>query len=308
MIRRQRANRLTQVLRTLEDTARYEPVGAPAGIEFAGGSYRLRAASDLATRRAAYRLIYRLYLEKEYAAPHPSRMWLSLFDALPETTTLVVEHGEEVIGALTVVFDSPLGLPADKLYKPELDAMRRAGRKPAEIVSLGVAPGAEQGTEILVQLFNAVYLLARKLRGTTDFINTVNPRHSGFYRRTMLFKKAGPARDYDKVGGAPAVLLRLDLDVPEEQIRLEHGPAETRPPKSRTLFKMFYAPEREERVTRKLKLSLRPMTERELRYFFSEKTSLLAQASQAQRHCIEDCYPFHNLTPDLAETREYAAV
>ena len=307
MVKR-RGNRLTQVLRTLEDTARYEPVREQPGIEFAGGSYRLRPANDLATRRAAYRLLYRLYLEKEYAAPHRSRMWLSLFDALPETTTLVVEREGEVIGALTVVFDSPMGLPADKLYKRELDALRRSGRRPAEIVSLGVAPGAEKGTEMLVKLFNAVYLLARKIRGATDFINTVNPRHAGFYRRTLAFKKAGPEREYEKVGGAPAVLLRLNLEVPEERIRLEHGPAETRPPKSRQIYKLFYPAEKEERVVDRLRRALWPMTERELRYFFTEKTNILAEAPQAQRHYVEDCYPFYDLVDETAETREYRAV
>jgi hypothetical protein len=63
-------------------------------------------------RRAAYRLVYELYLEKEYALPHPSKMWLSIFDALPETATLVVKRGDGVVGAVTVVFDSDIGLPA----------------------------------------------------------------------------------------------------------------------------------------------------------------------------------------------------
>jgi hypothetical protein len=305
--RRFRTNRLTEVLRRLEDTARFEPVAESSGVDFADGLYRLRPAADLATRRAAYRLVYSLYLEREYARPHPSRMWLSIFDALPETTTLVVERAGRVVAALTVIFDSPLGLPADRLYKPEIDTLRARGRRVAEIVSLGVDPRAKRGKQILVRLFNAVYLLARKIRGATDFVNTVNPRHAGFYKRTLLFERAGEEHDYDKVGGAPAVLLRLDLDRGEKYISRAHGPRESRPP-ARTLYGMFYSPQEEAIVTGKLKRSVRIMTERELRYFFAEKTALLKSAPARQRHHVEDCYPFYNLVLETTDTREYAPV
>ncbi len=301
-------NRITSRLRELEDTALHEPVTPSDGTPFSDGLYTIGIAADLAARRAAYRLVYRLYVEKEYARPHPSRMWLSIFDALPETTTLVVRSGEEVVGALTVVFDSALGLPADRLYATELDALRRGGRRLAEIVSLGVCPHAARGSEILVRLFDFVYVLALKVRGATDFINTVNPRHAGFYRRTLLFRKVGDVREYDKVGGAPAVLLRLDLDVAEEQHRLAHGPAAARPKKSRTLYGMFHRPEETGSLTGTLRRSFRPMSERELRYFFMEKTRLLSDAPAAQRHYVEDCYPFCQLADETSDTREYLAV
>jgi hypothetical protein len=54
-------------------------------------------------------LVYSLYIEKGYAKLNPANdMWLSLFDALPETTTLLVEREGQAVGTLTVIFDSPL--------------------------------------------------------------------------------------------------------------------------------------------------------------------------------------------------------
>jgi hypothetical protein len=307
-------NRLTQRLRRLEEEAGIEPAApASSAFVFADGKYTIRVANDLESRRKAYGLVYRLYLEREYAQPHPAKMWLSIFDALPETVTLLVEKQAEgttpappptvpsafslqpsartvPVGALTVVFDSPMGLPADELYRPELDALRAAGRRPAEIVSLGVAEEAGAGSEILVKLFNFVYLLSKKVRGATDSMITVNPRHVRFYEKTLLFSAAGPEREYDKVGGAPALLLRLDLDVPEERVRLEHGPAETRPPRSRTLYPMFHAPAEEPGFVAGLASSLRPMTDQELGYFFVAETDLLAKATPAQREFIREQY------------------
>jgi len=334
--------------RALEAGCAVEP-GANEGFSFGGGRYTIGVANDLESRRKAYGLVYRLYREKEYAKPHPSKMWLSIFDALPETATLLVERtavegggwkvegqGDSVeggrlkvegrsnpatstfdpppstfhlpppspslrpppstastpVGALTVVFDSPLGLPADKLYKPELDALRAKGRRLSEIVSLGVAEDSGAGSEILVKLFNFVYLVSKKVRGATDFVITVNPRHVRFYEKTLLFEPAGAEREYDKVGGAPALLLRLDLDVPEERVRLEHGPAETRPPRSRTLYPMFHAPEAEPVIVARLAASLRPMTGREFDYFFVAKTDLLERAAPEERSFIRERYPF----------------
>ncbi len=296
--------RLTQHLRLLGRLA--QGGQSPAeGFAFADGRYLIRVANDLESRRKAYGLVYRLYLEKEYARPHRSRMWLSIFDALPETATLLVERADTgaPVGALTVVFDSPLGLPADQAYRPEVDALRASGRRLAEVVSLAVAEESAAGAQILVQLFNTAYFLARGIRGATDFVVTVNPRHVRFYRRLILFAQAGPEREYGKVGGAPAVLLRLDFELAESQ--LDAGFSGRKP---RSLYRQFRAvSEVPERVAA-LDGSLRPMDECQLRYFFMEETDVLGRAPAAQRHHVEDCYPFCDLMPESADTREYQAI
>jgi hypothetical protein len=196
-----------------------------------------------------------------------------------------------------------MGLPADELYRPELGALRAQGRRLSEIVSLGVAEEAGAGSQILVKLFNFVYLLSKKVRGATDFVITVNPRHVHFYEKTLLFEAAGPEREYDKVGGAPALLLRLDLAVPEARVRLEHGPSEMRPAKSRTLYPMFHAPAEEPGIVAGLAASLRPMTDQELGCFFVAETDLLAEATTAQRAHLHESY-LTNVTPYEVERND----
>jgi hypothetical protein len=80
------------------------------------GEFRITVANDFESRRSAYELVYRLYRERGYADENQSRMWLSLYNLLPDTTTLIVLRGDEVVGTLTVVCDGPLGLPGDTLY------------------------------------------------------------------------------------------------------------------------------------------------------------------------------------------------
>jgi hypothetical protein len=294
--------RISQVMSALERGA---PPRERGRFSF-GSGYTVRVANDLESRQKAYRLVYRLYLEKEYAQPRPSRMWLSIFDALPETTTLLIERTDTgaAVGALTVAVDSPMGLPADKLYGPELDALRASGRRLAEIVSLGVADDLAGGMQVLVKLFNFGYFVARGLQGVTDFVVTVNPRHVNFYQRLMLFEAAGPEREYAKVGGAPAVLLRLDLAVPEEQVRLERGPQELRPTRSRTIYKSFLTVREEPAVVAGLRGSLRPMSSREIGYFLVAETDILAEASEEQRAVIGKLHPVGALLSEEVFSRQ----
>jgi len=280
-------NALTQRLRALENEILEAPAG-PERFSFADGQYSIRVANDMESRQKAYRLVYSLYLEKEYARPHPSGMWLSSFDAQPETATLLVEKRDGVaVGALTVVFDSPAGLPADHLYRSELDALRATGRRLAEVTSLGVADEAQAGSRVLVRLFNFAYFVARGIRGATDFVVTVNPRHAGFYERLMLFREAGPERSYGKVGGAPALLLRLDFDLAERQRDVRFAV-----PARRSIYRQFRAAHEDPETVAALRPLLRPMSPQERGYFFAAETGLPGDAGSRQLARIHEPHAF----------------
>jgi len=228
--------------------------------------YRIKIANDFGTRRSAYELIYRLYREKGYANPNDSRMWLSLYNLLPDTTTLVVLREDEVVGTLTVVFDGSLGLPGDKLYKKEINVLRKTGRKPAEIISLGVADkGRRSSRDILLKLFNYVYLVSKHLKNATDFVITVNPHHAAYYHKTLLSEEWGPERAYEKLGGAPAVLLRINLEIPDRLRIPDRAVAEPQVEElwQRTHYRFFHTTEQERKILPDLEMQLDPMSEEE---------------------------------------------
>jgi len=191
-------------------------------------------------------------------------MWLSIYNLLPDTTTLVVLREDEVVGTLTVVFDSSLGLPGDKLYKEEIDVLRKTGRKPAEIISLGVADkGRRSSRGILIKLFNYVYLVSKHLKNATDFVITVNPHHAAYYHKTLLFEEWGTEHTYEKLGGAPAVLLRLNLEIPDRAVAEPHM-EELR---QRTHYRFFHTTEQERKILPDIEMQLDPMSEEESYYF-----------------------------------------
>ncbi|MFC1672020.1 hypothetical protein ACFL01_02670 [Planctomycetota bacterium] len=251
------------------------------------GEFSIGIANDFESRRSAYALVYRLYRKEGYAEANDSRMWLSFHNLLPDTVTLIVKRGEEMVGTLTVVFDSPIGLPCDRVYRSEIDSLREAGRMPAEIISLGVAEEDRRvSRDILVKLFNYVYLVSWHLRGAADFVITVNPHHAAYYRKTLLFENWGPERTYKKVGGAPAVLLRLNLEIPDKAV----AEPDNRELRERTHYRFFHTTEDEREILPNLKSLLDPMSEEEFYFFAMGETEIWNSASTAQKEHLSGFY------------------
>lgn len=259
------------------------PDGSETGIYFFDRHCKVRIANQLELRKKAYMLLHKLYSKMGITPEEPKGMWLSIYDALPETTTFLVEDDEsEIVGALTVVFDSPIGLPADALYKEEIDRLRCSGRKVCEIISLGISDRAKGSIKLLASLFYCAYLQSWRSKNSTDFVITVHARYEKFYCRNILFKKIGEVRKYAKVSGAPTVLLNLPLMLPEilkEKQRIF------------PLYMLNYSERKEIEVTNKIEAMVTSISEEEFYYFFIEKTDTWEKATPQQKAYIKKCYP-----------------
>ena len=131
---------------------------------------------------------------------------------------------------------------------------------------------------MFVDLCTFAYLVSRELHGATDMVITINPRHRRYYEHRMHFMEAGPVRSYGKVGGAPAVLLRCDL---ENHLTL------TGADRARTIYRNW--PDRDEwqAAARRIRASHRGMDTDEIRYFLREATDCWKNASPEQQRYIE---------------------
>lgn len=255
--------------------------------------YAVQMAADAPTLRRAWQLVHRVYLEKGYAEPDSSGLWYCLHDALPDTGTIVAFDGDEVIGTVSVIPDSPLGFPAEILYRDEVNALRESGRRPVEIGSLAVCPTRERDTTIVTTLFDLLSLYARDVRGATDLIITVNPRHEKFYTRMLLFERIGPEKSYNRVGKAHAVFMRLDLARQRESIRWEHneGILPAWHNGKRTMYRNFSSIAEERRRIAWLQRNIVVMNEDTILRYFVEERPLIQSASPAAQRYFEHHYP-----------------
>jgi len=91
------------------------------------------------TLEQAFRLVHDQYVARGYMRPEPSSWRLSVHHALPTTKVFVARDQHRVVGTMTLVPDSPLGLPLDELYGSEVTALRNEGRYVTEVSGLAIA-------------------------------------------------------------------------------------------------------------------------------------------------------------------------
>ena len=127
------------------------------------------------------------------------------------------------MGTLTVVLDSVAGLAADKLYRDVNNVFRNAGKRLCEFTRLAIDIEPRfNSKDFLARLIHVAFVYAHLIQHATDMLIEVNPRHAGFYRRSLGFSQIGPERICSRVN-APAVLMHIDLHDMATQIRVHGG-------------------------------------------------------------------------------------
>lgn len=214
-----RPRRETAISRTLRAVSADLVQEKPATIETLDASgLAVRMARDHATCERVYRLAYEVYRRKEYVPESPLQRYTAAYDARPETAAFLAEDaGGQACGTVSLVFDGQDRLPSDEIFGAELGALRNAGRRMAEVARLALASENAASKQVLLALFNYIYVYARRVQNCTDFVIEVNPRHVRYYQHLLRFEVLGDARPCPRVQGAPAVLLRLDLDLPARE-------------------------------------------------------------------------------------------
>jgi hypothetical protein len=196
--------------------ARARQPGPGPGTGPAGQVFHVRLATSADGHEAASLLLRKMYAWRGYAFDVDDHQ-----DA--NKITLYAETGGVLVGTMSLCLDRVGLLPADENFRAELDALRCEGRRLAEPSQLAIDKGVCK--RVFAALIHSSYIYARHIAGFTDYVIEVNPRHVAFYKRMLGFVDFGAERACSRVG-APAVLLRLPLDVMAAQIRKWGGKME----------------------------------------------------------------------------------
>ncbi len=238
----------------------------------------MRPAASRQELEDAYRLVYSSYLQRGYVPPDPSRMRLSVFNAFPTTVTFVaVLRSRQIIATVSLVPDSPIGLPMDEIYHAEVQKLRDQGRSVAEVTML-----ADRRLEIrrslsmLLLMMKRVFDLATLVLNANDLCITINPRHETYYERYLLFSHLGGLKTYPSVRSNPALARRLDLDT-----------VRSRCEGNEELINEFFR----DRTPLDVLLATYRMTPDDLHYFLVERTPVLQEAPQEAVRALEWFYP-----------------
>lgn len=237
----------------------------------------VRPAASREELEQAFRLVYSGYVQREYIDEDPSGIRLSVFNAFPTTVTFVSSLGGSVIATVSLVVDTDVGLPMDEIYHEEVQELRSAGRKLAEVTMLADRRRQLRRTlPMLLLLMKRVFDYATLVAEADDLCITINPRHETYYERYLLFKHLGGLKTYPSVRNNPALAKRLDLESARQECE---GREE--------LLDQFFR----NRTPVSVLESCYRMTPDDLRYFLVELTSVLSEAPAEIVDRLRQYYP-----------------
>jgi hypothetical protein len=206
--------------------------------------FRIATADSSRERNSASSLINRRYASRGYKS-NP------IFDGSElDQLTLVTSDHDEVIGTLTIGFDSDRGLLAEELFPDEIDALRASGRRVCEFTKLAI-DSEVRSQRVLAAMFHVAFIYAHRIRGCDNLLIEVNPRHTRYYEAKLGFTSVGPERLNRRVN-APAVLLSLDLWHAHEQIN-KFGGRSTLATAEKTLYSYGFSDIEEAGILKRLR-------------------------------------------------------
>jgi len=113
-------------------------------IKHAPKNLQCNPADQFGDLENAYRLIYKEYVLRGYCEPNDSKMHYSFYCVLPETRTFLLTRNDQLLGTITLILDSPCGLPMESLFHDSIEKMRASGRRMAEVSLLALDHDAFQ--------------------------------------------------------------------------------------------------------------------------------------------------------------------
>jgi len=257
-----------------------------------------RVARRRGELEGAFSLVYKEYLKKGYIPKgYRSTLRISLYNASPLSTTFVAMQGKKVVAGVTLVPDSPLGIPMDKIYQREVDGLRKQGCRVAEVSQLAIATDLfGQGffsmfnfkkLIFVFKLFKSVLDYAMDVDKLTDLCIAINPKQQNLYK-FLYFEQFGGLKYYGSVNRAPAIAFRLRLEGAEVRARSKKG-----------LYKIFFGKKADSKSFEgKYKL-----TEKDLEYLFVKKSDIFEKASPEQLEFLKSCYPSYKINKILTKIK-----
>ncbi|MFN7169168.1 MAG: GNAT family N-acetyltransferase [Pannonibacter sp.] len=181
-------------------------------ISFPDVTFKIVSTED--EMAGAFALLEDSYVRRGIVAE--GQMRLQVINLLPSTTTFIAKRGDQILATLSLIEDSDLGLPMEKVHGPEVAGVRQLFRKVAEVGALAVRPDLRR-TGLSIMLYNMMYRWARYWRHVDDLLIAVHPSARFFYSNLLLFRPLGRVQNY--AGLRDAASLPMRLDIPGVQIR-----------------------------------------------------------------------------------------
>ena len=260
----------------------------------------LKIAETKEELEACFKLLHDAYVSSGFMQPAASGMRVTIYHALPTTTTLCAKYDGEVVGTMSLIRESVFGFPLQAIF--DLNSVRAKKGKIAEVSALAVHPKYRKtGGAILFPLMKFMYEYCTTFFDTRHLVIAVNPNRIEMYESLLFFQRLTETQvaNYDFANGAPAVGASLDL----LEAKLVLKKAYNHKSKRKNLYHYFTKLKLPNIVVpgRRFYTTNDPvMTPTLLNYFFNESTHVfdsLGDREKALLYSIYDLPEYHKYLP-----------
>jgi len=184
----------------------------------------LKVAETQEELEECFRILHDAYVASGFMKPAPSGLRVTMYHALPTTTTLCAKYDGRVVGTMSMIREGVFGFPLQTVF--DLSEVRAKQGQIAEISALAVHPDFRKtGGAILFPLMKFMYEYCTEYFDTRHLVIAVNPDKIELYESLLFFERLqeNVVDKYDFANGAPAVGATLDLPIAKEIFRRVYG-------------------------------------------------------------------------------------
>ena len=289
----------SQRFKVIRSFADCDPVPSPRLI--------LKIADTREELEACFSVLHDAYVDSGFMKPDPSGMRVTIYHALPTTTTLCAKYDGQVVGTISLIRESELGVPLQQIF--DLTAVREKEGNIAEVSALAIHRKFRRtGGTILFPLMKFMYEYCTTFFDTRHLVIAVNPSHIEMYESLLFFRRltANVVERYDFVNGAPAIGATLDLKEALEIFRKHYSSK----PARRDLhayFTQVRLPNIQFPARRFFTTNDPVLTPELLDHFFNVRTNTFETLSERHKtllHSIYDLPEYWSILPKLADLSE----
>jgi hypothetical protein len=267
----------------------------------------LKIAETKEELEACFAVLHDAYVDSGFMKPDPSGMRVTIYHALPTTTTLCAKYDGQVVGTISLVRESELGVPLQQIF--DLNSVREKEGNIAEVSALAIHRKFRRtGGTILFPLMKFMYEYCTTFFDTRHLVIAVNPSHIEMYESLLFFRRLpeNMVESYDFVNGAPAIGATLDLKEAPEIFRKHYASK----PARRNLHAYFIQTKLPNIIFPKRRFFTTNdpvLTPELLDYFFNVRTKTFENLSERKKvllHSIYDLQEYWSVLPTLSEHTE----
>ncbi|MDC0609969.1 hypothetical protein OAP63_04495 [Vibrio sp.] len=241
----------------------------------------------------AFSLVWKNYVEAGLQEDNHEGIRFTKYHLMPQTKVFIANFhkaladnrpdlfkGEgDVVGTVTLVLDSPMGLPMEEFCGDAISQMRAEGKKLAEVVAFALNPEYSK-YKVFLHMFKLLFQFA-EMKGVTDLCCSVTERHIRFYRRVCLFEPIGELVPYSAAYKLKVQGHHLNIKDANKKAEQFYSGREFDADLHRFFFTESY---------NRAKGEGSPLSEDLLHYFVSEKTQFIQSLDDKDLSTLRDEY------------------